>query len=156
MVHAASLLLFALVACGSAPAPQERFWEERPPSQFTTRFPGQVDESLPPQDAFAARAACARLTQARFETLPRREGTRFGGRLTLRGEGLERVQRVVAALPDGKLAEIQPQPAAEGALELPVLQADCEIWLGVRLGGRVVSCTGPGWSLRVQGGRLAD
>jgi hypothetical protein len=156
MVHAPFFLLSSLLACSRGPAPQERSWEERPPTQFSTRFPGQEDVALSPQEAFAARGACARITEARFEALARREGAPLAARLTLRGERLDRVERVAAALPDGKLAEIQPQRGADGALEVPVLQADCEVWLGVRLGGRLVACTGPGWSLRVQGGRLAD
>jgi hypothetical protein len=84
-------------------------------------------------------------------------------RVTVEGERLGTVTRVGAMLADGHLAEVEFRPARASTggdgLVLPVMCRRCEVVLGVPApdaGGPVTACTGPGWSLRVEGGRLMD
>ena len=151
------LPLVGACRCGASP-PQERAWDPQPVQQVTTRFVGAPDVPLEPAVAFAAQARCPRIVRARLEALPPREGMEALARVTVEGERLGTVTRVGALLDDGKLAEVEPRAVGE-TLVLPVMCRRCEVVLGVpapEAGGRVAACTGPGWSLRVEGGRLAD
>jgi len=152
-----TLSLAGACTCGPPP-PQERAWDAQPVRQVTTRFVGASDVPLEPAAAFAAQTRCPRIARARLEALPPRDGMEALARVTIEGERLSAVTRVGALLDGGKLAEVDVR--AEGdTLVLPVMCRRCEVVLGVPVpeaGGRVAACTGPGWSLRVEGGRLMD
>jgi hypothetical protein len=116
--------------------------------QVTARFKGQADESLPPEVAFDVRARCPVLRGVAVE--PIGPGV---WQATVSGTGLAEVVRVGAALPDGKLAEAHLRRDAEG-LSFPIACTDCEVYLGVASGEHVGGCLGPGYSFRMDGGRL--
>ena len=152
-----TLSLAGACTCGPPP-PQERTWGPQPVRQVTTRFVGAPEVPLEPAAAFAAQVRCPRITRARLEALPAREGMEALARVTVEGERLSAVTRVGALLDDGKLAQVDFRAAGD-TLVLPVMCRRCEVVLGVpapEAGGRAAACTGPGWSLRVEGGRLTD
>ena len=149
------LTVLVLFACARAPSSQTRSWGSQSPRALTTRFVGQDDAPLAPAQAFSAQAACPRLTTATLTPVrPPTVSSPGLSRLVLTGD-LATVTRVGALLSDGTLANVEFQRGADG-LTLPVMCRTCEVVLGVAHQGRAVACTGPGFSVQVENGRLTD
>lgn len=149
------LAVLALSACARAPQTQTRSWEARAPQALTTRFVGQNDAPLSPAQAFSAQGACPKLTTATLTPVRPPTASSPGlARLVLRGD-LAAVTRVGALLSDGTLANVEFQRGPDG-LTVPVMCRTCEVVLGVPRDGRAVACTGPGFSVQVENGRLTD
>lgn len=115
--------------------------------QVGGRFHGEPQDPLSPQSAFGVQAICPRVT--RIVATPANNGI---WEVRAWGERLDRVVRVGAALADGTLANAQFELEGDHLL-FPVACRDCEVYLGVRIGGRIAACIGPGYSLTWREGR---
>lgn len=105
---------------------------------------------LSPEQAFQARDRCPSYTEARYK--PGKGGM---GLVTLQGQGLDRVQRVVALREGKPLAEAVPHRGPDNnTLAFAVGCTDCALVLGIEVDGLQVGCLGPGYSLGLAGGAL--
>lgn len=144
------MLLALLLACrcSDPDAPQEVTFPRPALQQVGGRFRGEPDTPLDPQVAFAVQERCPRIEHVRL-----RVANPQIRELTVRGSGLDRVKRVGAAMPDGKLASAQFL-SEDGALVFPVACDACEVYLGIQAGDRTAACIGPGYSLTLHDGRI--
>lgn len=108
------------------------------------------DAGLPPNQAFAAKALCPRITRARFKA-----GADQMGILQLWGENLERAQ-LIAGVSDGQLGEAPPHRESDGSVRFALGCRTCEGVLGFQLEGVKVGCRGPGYSVRLVDGVLVS
>ena len=135
------VILTFVSACRCAAEPEARLF-----TQFREAPRGRA---LDAEAEAAARAACPRVNAA---SLSEAQGQL--GLVSLRGDGLERVE-TVAALVDGRLlGEAIVHHEADGSLRFAVGCPACELVLGVRHPVGLVGCQGPGLSLTRSGGQL--
>jgi hypothetical protein len=126
---------------------------EPPPSPDLRLFTGFRESpaglALDAEAAAAARAACPKVTAAALSDAQGQLGL-----VSVRGEGLARVE-TVAALVDGRLlGEAIVHHEADGSLRFAVGCQACELVLGVRHPGGLVCCQGRGLSLTRAGDQL--
>jgi hypothetical protein len=138
--------LWASLGCGGYSGEWVAF-PDTPPTALEARFRGADAFTPTPEQAFDVRGRCPRIRRARVT--PESEGV---WALELDGDGFDRVSRVEALLPNRRLAEIRFAPPSPTLL-VPIACADCEVVLGVDVGGHPVGCKGPGRSVRVVDGR---
>lgn len=145
------MLLTLLLACRCNPLdpPQEVSFATTEIRQVGGRFRGQDDAPLDPPDAFQLEQRCPEIQKARVvQTNPQiRE-------VTVWGTHLDRIDKVGAALYDGTLANAQFLPNEDGSITFPIACTRCELYLGLRVGGRIAACIGPGRSLSIEEGRI--
>lgn len=135
------LSFLAACRCAEAPPPEARL--------FTGFRETPAGRALDAEAAAAARAACPRLTAAALS-----EAQGQLGLVSLRGEGLARVE-TVAALVDGRLTgEAIVHHEIDGSIRFAVGCPSCELVLGVRHPGGLVGCQGTGFSLTRAGDQL--
>jgi len=142
-----------LVGCGrdSAPGPSELLFSIYEVDQLTTRFRAEDEErQLDPEQAFAMRKFCPKIERARFEPDP---STQLGT-LQVWGQGLKAVWGVVGRGSDGSFGEAKAKIEADGSLRFAVGCTDCEIVLGMTIGGEKLGCKGPGHSLSLRERKL--
>lgn len=151
------VLLAALLAgCGTpeAPPPVADDWTDFEVGEIadvTTRFLRQEPFVPSAEDRADVEVRCPRIRRGKAE----KETENFA-LLTVEGEHLDQVALTNAWLPDDKLAVAQ-HDLRDGALVMPVGCEACTLVFGVALpGGRIAACTGPGFSLTIQGGRLTS
>lgn len=128
-------------ACRCAEAPEARLF-----TQFREAPQGR---DLDAAAEAAARAACPRVREASIS-----EAQGALGLVSVRGEGLAKVE-TVAALAEGRLlGEAIVHHEADGSIRFAVGCPDCELVLGVRHPAGLVGCQGPGLSLTRSGDQL--
>lgn len=143
------LALLAACSCSDPDAPQEVAYPAPALQEVGGRFRGETETPIDPQVAFAVQSRCPRVERARL-----RKVNAQIREVTVWGTGLDTVERIGAALPDGKLANVHFE-AADGGLRFPVACDACQVYLGVAAGDRTAACFGPGYSLTLHDGRLA-
>lgn len=152
-----SVLITALCAACSAtsvPEPDNAGWTEfsvGEVAKVTTRFLDQAQYTVSDATRADIEGRCPRIRRGRAVS-----ETKTFHKLTLAGDGLDRVYLVNAWLPDDKLAVAQHR-MEEGQLVAPVGCSTCTLIFGVAVeGGRAAACMGPGYSLTFANGALTS
>ena len=135
------VILTFFSACRCAAEPEARLF-----TQFREAPQGR---SLDAEAEAAARAACPKVSAA---SLSEAQGQL--GLVSLRGEGLERVETVAAVVEGRLMGEAIVHHEADGSLRFAVGCPECELVLGVRHPVGLVGCQGPGRSVTRSGGQL--
>jgi hypothetical protein len=143
------MLVFAACDRGG-PLTTQASWDAPALDQVLVVRSGQDPTPIGPESAFAAKQACPVITSARFV-----QDDPPLGELSLEGTGLERVGQLHALNPDGTKGAAPPY-LTESGVRFPVGCTTCTLLLVFEVEDQRVACTGPGYSLGLEFGRLTE
>lgn len=143
--------MLVIAACDmGGPPTSKASWDAPELDQVLVVRSGQDPTPIGPESAFAAREACPVITQARYV-----QDDPPLGELSLEGSGLEQVGQLHALLPDGTKGAAPPY-VTESGVRFPVGCETCTLLLVFEVEDQRVACTGPGYSLALERGRLTE
>lgn len=146
-------LVAGICACGSsAPSMSQLSFTIHEVDRLTTRMSEADTELLiEPERAFLLRTTCPKVH--RVEYRPERDGPM--GILQVWGTQLEDSWGLVAWPETGPVGRAQAKAEADGSRRYAVGCRDCTLLLGMESEGMPFACLGPGYSIRLEGGKLA-
>ena len=139
-------------ACGpSTPSQSHLDFTVHEVDRLTTRMSeGELEEVIEPERAFLLRSTCPKINRAEY----RPEKTGVMGVLQLWGTDLEESWGLVAWPDIGPIGRAQAKAEADGSRRYAVGCRDCTLLLGMESEGVPFACLGPGYSIRLENGKL--
>ena len=141
------MIVLGFSSCNQFTEPQWRELSFGPPEGAESEIFGDMgpNEAV---DELSVHRRCPTLSRIRI--LPQGENFSL---VEIKGSGLAGVEGARARLSTGEVAQVECR-FGDGVLRCPVAAKNLELYLGFQANGGLVSCTGEGYSLRLQEGAV--